>query len=90
MRRVRMLVAMALLTAAMLMLTSTAAAARPIICPDGTRPCGGRCLERCPTTGVPVPETVCVLLVDENEDGIFEWRPGGVCWVNWGAAVSGF
>lgn len=82
MRRLRMLVAMVLLTAAMLVASATTATALPIICPCDSTGCPRSC-------GAPVPRTVCETLVDEDVDGIFEWRPGGVCWVNWGAAVSG-
>jgi hypothetical protein len=86
MKRLRMLVAMALLMAGMLVASATTATALPVICPCDSDGCPRSC-------GVPVPRTVCELLVDEDSGGIsggiFEWRPGGVCWVNWGAAVSG-
>ncbi len=89
MRRFMVLVTVALLMTAMLVASAVPAAARPIICPTGCDATNtGRCV--CDHGGTRVPRTVCELLVDEDNDGIFKWRPGGVCWLNWGAVASGF
>ena len=72
MRRIRMLVAMVLLTAAMLVATLTPAFAVTLE-PDDGNPRG-------PAWGVRVPTTACDTVAGTAG---FEWRAGGeVCWLN--------
>jgi hypothetical protein len=43
-----------------------------------------------PKFGQEVPTTVCSVVVDEGDPGLFEWREGGeVCW-HTPPVVSGF
>ena len=73
MRRLRMLVAMVVLTAAMLV--ASAGVAQALASTPGTVK-----IVRVPS-GVPVDLAVCEVLAGDS--AMFEWRAGGeVCWVN--------
>ncbi len=65
------LVTVALLMAAMFAFTAVPALAAALRPPIAGIMGGG---------GTPVDAAVCEVVADENDSGLFEWRPGGVCW----------
>jgi type 1 fimbria pilin len=78
-KKMRRLLMVALLGAVMLALTALPAAAAASTCTDAA--------STCTVKGTAVEGTVCEVLAGES--GMFEWRSGGVCWVNHPVTVSG-